>query len=152
MRWQEEARERFRSFKRARAEAGGQVTNSSGAGAKTETTSNASAVPVAMSGWMPAQAMLTCFYSLHGGFLTEGELMLPENIDKIRHIPTVAVQGAADLICPPGTALDLHEAWPEMRLVLVQGAGHSMYDPKITHELVKAADEFFDITHGAVTF
>jgi proline iminopeptidase len=62
------------------------------------------------------------------------------------------VQGAADLICPPGTALELHEAWPEMRLVLVGGAGHSMYDPKITNELVKATDSFFSSWDGSNTF
>ena len=42
-----------------------------------------------------------------------------------------SLQGSADLICPPGTAYDLHEAWPEMRLKLVNGAGHSMYDAGI---------------------
>ena len=62
------------------------------------------------------------------------------------------MQGAADLICPPGTVLDLQEAWPEMRLVLVQGAGHSMYDPKITNQLVKATDEFYTAMDGSVTF
>lgn len=41
---------------------------------------------------------------------------------------------------PPGTAFELHEAWPEMELVLVAGAGHSMYDPPITHHLVEATD------------
>ena len=40
----------------------------------------------------------------------QGQLMEKDNIDKIRHIPCVAVQGAADLICPPGTALDLRES------------------------------------------
>jgi hypothetical protein len=36
------------------------------------------------------------------------------------------------------------EAWREMKLLLVHGGGHSMYDPKITHELVKATDAFAD--------
>jgi hypothetical protein len=31
-------------------------------------------------------------------------------------------------------------------------SGHSMYDPKITHELVKATDEFYTVIDGAVTF
>lgn len=33
------------------------------------------------------------------------------------------------MICPPRTAFDLHKAWPSMELVLVNGAGHSMYEP-----------------------
>jgi hypothetical protein len=43
---------------------------------------------------VPVQAMLTCFYSLHGGVLSERQLLGPDNIDKIRHIPRVAVQGS----------------------------------------------------------
>ncbi|EKX49391.1 hypothetical protein GUITHDRAFT_59395, partial [Guillardia theta CCMP2712] len=86
------------------------------------------------------QAMLTCWYSLHGGFLEEEAILQPQRMERIRHIPCIAVQGAADYICPPWTALDLHEAWPEMKLRLVAGAGHSMYDPEITSELVKATD------------
>jgi len=43
-------------------------------------------------------------------------------------------------VCPPSTAYALHRAWPEMELRLVANAGHSMYDPAITHELVAATD------------
>jgi pimeloyl-ACP methyl ester carboxylesterase len=144
-----QAKERFEKRLGAmRADASNTTTNSSA----TSNTSQPSAPAGSLSGWVPAQAMLTCFYSLHGGFLSEGQLLASDNIDKIRHIPCVAVQGAADLICPPGTALDLQEAWPEMRLVLVQGAGHSMYDPKITNQLVKATDEFYTAMDGSVTF
>ncbi len=57
---------------------------------------------------------------------------------------TVQVQGAVDLICPPVTAYDLHSAWPEMTLRIVEGSGHSMYDPGITSELVKATDSLLD--------
>jgi len=44
--------------------------------------------------------------------------------------------------------MDLHDAWPEMKLRLVAGAGHSMYDPEITSELVKATDFFQDCSRG----
>jgi proline iminopeptidase len=54
------------------------------------------------------------------------------------------VQGSADLICPPVTAYDLHMAWPEMNLRIVTGSGHSMYDPGIASELVKATDRLLD--------
>jgi len=149
---QEEAQDRFRKRFASRAAANASAANASATNSSAGGgAGNASSAASPMSGWVPAQAMLTCFYSLHGGFLTEGQLMEKENVDRIRHIPCVAVQGAADMICPPGTALDLHEAWPEMRLVLVGGAGHSMYDPKITHELVKATDQFFS-SDGSPTF
>jgi hypothetical protein len=35
------------------------------------------------------------------------------------------VQGRYDLVCPPQTAYDLHEAWPEATLCWVPDAGHS---------------------------
>ena len=86
----------------------------------------------------PAQPMLTCAYSVKNGFLHEDSIL--SNIDKIRDIPCIAVQGAADPICPPRTAYDLHKAWPEMELVLVAGGGHSQYDPDVQHELLEATD------------
>ena len=44
-----------------------------------------------MSGYVPAQAMLTCLYSLNLAFLSEGQLMRKENVDRIRHIPCIGV-------------------------------------------------------------
>jgi proline iminopeptidase len=84
------------------------------------------------------QALLECHYSLHGAFLLEAPLL--DHMERIRHIPCVAVQGQMDYVCPPGTAFDLHQQWPEMELRLVPEAGHSMYDPRITDQLVKATD------------
>jgi pimeloyl-ACP methyl ester carboxylesterase len=85
-----------------------------------------------------AQALLECHYSVHGAFLLEQPLL--EHVQRIRHIPCIAVQGQLDFVCPPTTAVELSGAWPEMELRLVPGAGHSMYDPAITHELLCATD------------
>eukprot|EP01083_Nonionella_stella_P309273 1094629_1 len=67
-------------------------------------------------------------------------LLSKANMDKIRHIPCIAVQGAQDYICPPDTALDLLEVWPEMELRVVTKGRHSMYDEPILRELVRATD------------
>ena len=85
-----------------------------------------------------AQCLLEAHYSIHAAFLQQQPLS--EHIDRVRHIPCIAVQGQWDLVCPPTTAVELGQAWPEMELRLVPRAGHSMYDPAITHELVTAAD------------
>ena len=61
-------------------------------------------------------------------------------MDAIRHIPCIAVQGRLDFVCPIKTAFDLHCEWPEMEVRVVPGAGHSMYDPAIAHELLEATD------------
>jgi proline iminopeptidase len=80
-------------------------------------------------------------YFMNKGFF-KNENQILENIDKIRHIPTIIVQGRYDVVCPMKTALDLHNVFPESELVLVTQAGHSAFEPNIIIELVKATDKF----------
>jgi proline iminopeptidase len=51
------------------------------------------------------------------------------------------VQGRYDLLCPPISAAQLHAAWPESRLVMVEDAGHSATEPGIRSALIAAMDE-----------
>ena len=84
-----QAKERFEKRLGAmRADASNTTTNSSA----TSNTLPPSAPAGSLSRRVPVQAMLTCFYSLHGDFLSEGQLLAPDNIDKIRHIPHPASQ------------------------------------------------------------
>lgn len=90
-----------------------------------------------------AQAILTCHYACTQGTGVrdsddERGLELLEQVDNFRQIPCIAMHGRNDLVCPISTAYDLHQAWPEMELQVVPGAGHSQYDPRITHSLVTA--------------
>lgn len=61
-------------------------------------------------------------------------------IDKIRHIPAIIVQGRYDIICPIETAHKLHLAWPEADYVIVPDGGHSSQDPPIRSRLIEATD------------
>ena len=47
-----------------------------------------------------------------GFFPREGWLLEEENLAKIRHIPTVIVQGRYDVVCPPVSAYELHQRLP----------------------------------------
>ena len=96
---------------------------------------------------LPAQPMLTCFYATNRDYVMQGfdDLLHPDNLRRIQHIPCIAIQGGRDGICPPDTALDLHQVWPQMELRIPLAAGHSMYDPAITHELLQAADRMAQI-------
>ena len=47
------------------------------------------------------------------------------------------MQGRYDVVCPMRSAWDLHRAWPEAELRIVPDAGHSAFEPGITHELVQ---------------
>jgi proline iminopeptidase len=89
----------------------------------------------------PAQALLTAHYSLHGGFLLDAPILDDTLMAPLRdRVVCIAVQGGADIVCPPTSAFALSEAWPEAEVAVIGGAGHSMYDPAVTHELVTATD------------
>jgi proline iminopeptidase len=88
-----------------------------------------------------AFARIECHYFAHGGFF-ERENQLLANVSAIREIPGVIVQGRYDVVCPAMSAWELHRAWPESELHLVDDAGHSAYEPGIVHHLVEATDRF----------
>jgi proline iminopeptidase len=88
-----------------------------------------------------AVARIECHYFVNRGFFDRDDQLL-RNIARIRHIPAVIVQGRYDVVCPMRSAWDLHRAWPEANFRIVQDAGHSAFEPGITHELVTATDRF----------
>jgi proline iminopeptidase len=88
-----------------------------------------------------ALARVECHYFLnHCFFKTDNWLI--ENVDKIRHIPAVIVQGRYDMVCPFESAWDLHKAWPEAKLEIIPDAGHSASEPGIMDALIRATDYF----------
>ncbi len=80
------------------------------------------------------------YFMNHGFFSHENQIL--DDIKKIRHIPTVIIQGRYDVVCPMQTAYDLKRAFPEAELIVVPDAGHSAFEPSISRELVKATDRF----------
>lgn len=70
----------------------------------------------------------------------EPDDLLLRRVERIRHIPCAIVQGKYDLLCPPCTAVALHEAWPESSLQIVEDAGHSAFEPGIRAALVAIMD------------
>lgn len=131
--------------------------------------------------YIPAQAMLTCYYSAnddyvlypynsflslapprdlpmaswyssqmppHPPLLDSSQLSSPSASTTTKSTPSsplppcIAIQGGNDAICPPDTALDLHHVWKQLELRIALKSGHSMYDPVIAGEIVKAVDRF----------
>jgi proline iminopeptidase len=88
-----------------------------------------------------ALARIEAHYFVNRGFFAS-ENQLLDDVDKIRSIPAVIVQGRYDVVCPIDTAWELHRRWPEAELKVVVDAGHSAYEPGITSELVAATDRF----------
>ena len=88
-----------------------------------------------------AFARIECHYFINGGFF-DRETQLLDNIDRIRHIPAVIVQGRYDVCTPVRSAWDLHCAWPEAEFRLIPDAGHASTEPGIVDALVGATDRF----------
>lgn len=83
-----------------------------------------------------AFARIECHYFVNGGFMAP-ETQLLDDVDRIRDIPAVIVQGRYDVVCPMRSAWDLHRAWPEAKLVIVPDAGHAMTEPGIRSALIE---------------
>jgi len=88
-----------------------------------------------------AVARIECHYFVHRGFF-EHEDQLLRNVDRIRKIPAVIVQGRYDVVCPMMSAWDLHRAWPEADFHVVPDAGHSAFEPGNANQLLLATDRF----------
>lgn len=90
-----------------------------------------------------ALARIEAHYFMNEMFDPEDELL--RNIDRVREIPGVIVQGRHDVVCPPVSAFELADAWPEAEMVVVNDAGHSAMETGIREALVRAADRFRDL-------
>ena len=86
-----------------------------------------------------AIARMENHYFVNEGWL-QGDKAILANIGKIRHIPTIIVQGRYDLCTPMQSAWELSQAFPEAELRIVQ-AGHSSFDPSLSEALVKAVED-----------
>ncbi|CDZ98400.1 proline iminopeptidase [Phaffia rhodozyma] len=95
--------------------------------------------------WANAFARIENHYFVNRGFMRDGQLLESQSIDKIRHIPTVVVNGRYDVVCPPRTAYDLKKAFPELELTIIPDAGHSARETATMHKLCEFADRFKDL-------
>lgn len=83
-------------------------------------------------------ARIEVHYFANASFLAENQLIA--GIDRIRRLPCTIVQGRYDMVCPIGTANELHHAWPEADYIVVADAGHSAWEPGISAQLVAAME------------
>lgn len=83
---------------------------------------------------------LEAHYFLHQGFMAEDQLI--REIDRIRHLPAVIVQGRYDAVCPPVSAYRLYQAWPQAKLHIIADAGHAAMEPGTAAALVAATEQF----------
>jgi proline iminopeptidase len=85
---------------------------------------------------LPATPFMEAHYFSNDCFMRPGQLMAEAG--KLASIPGLIVQGRYDLLCPPATSHALGAAWPGSEVRVVEGAGHSLYDPGIRDAVMKA--------------
>ncbi len=93
-----------------------------------------------------ALARIENHYFMHRGFLRDAQLL--RDAQKLRNIPGVIIQGRYDIATPTRTAWDLHRAWPEAELHVVDGAGHAFDEPGIMDVTIQATDKFAEDGDG----
>lgn len=85
---------------------------------------------------LPATPFMEAHYFQHGSFMQPGQLM--DEAPTLKHIPGIIVQGRFDLLCPPATSYALAAAWGHAEIRIVEGAGHSLYDPGVRDAVMKS--------------
>jgi proline iminopeptidase len=98
----------------------------------------------ARSEFAEAFARIECHYFVNRGFF-ERDNQLLENIERIRHLPGIIVQGRYDVVCPMISAWELHRAWQSAEFMVIDDAGHSVSEPGIKDALIRASDRFAEL-------
>ena len=85
-------------------------------------------------------ALFENYYVSQACFLEKDQIL--RDINRIRHIPSIIINGRYDVICPPFTAFRLHKELSNSKLTIVEKAGHMMSEEGIEKALLEAAIEF----------
>ena len=94
---------------------------------------------------LPATPFMEAHYFRNDCFMKPGQLLAEAG--RLAKIPGLIVQGRYDLLCPPATSHALAAAWPNSKVRLVEGAGHSLYDSGVRDAVMRAiADLASEIT------
>jgi proline iminopeptidase len=102
-----------------------------------------------MPGWTPDPryddpgfqlvfARLVTHYWSNGCFLADDEILA--NMHRLAGIPATLIHGRHDVSSPLDTAWQLHRAWPDSKLIVLDDSGHG--GGSFTAELVRALDAF----------
>jgi proline iminopeptidase len=83
-------------------------------------------------------------YCVNRAFLAEGQLL--DGVAGLRDLPCEIVQGRYDVVTPMQAAWQLHRAWPEARLSIVDLANHvaTPEAPALSRALTEATDRLAD--------
>jgi len=92
--------------------------------------------PVNSSRSLPATPFTEAHYFANDCFMRPNQLL--EDACRLAGIPGIIVQGRYDLLCPPATSHALAAVWQDAEIRVVEGAGHTLYDPGVRDAVMKA--------------
>jgi proline iminopeptidase len=92
---------------------------------------------------LPSTPFMEAYYFQNNCFMRPDQLMAEAG--RLANIPGIIVQGRYDLLCPPATSHALAARWPKAEVRVVNGAGHSLYDPGIRDAVMKAIADLASI-------
>ena len=75
-------------------------------------------------------------YFANDSFMRPNQLL--DDAGKLAGIAGIIVQGRYDLLCPPATSQALAARWSDAEIRIVEGAGHTLYDPGVRNAVMKA--------------
>jgi proline iminopeptidase len=85
---------------------------------------------------LPTTPFMEAHYFAQNSFMRPDQLI--NEAGKLTGIPGIIVQGRYDLLCPPATSHALGAVWREVEIRVVEGAGHTLYDPGVRDAVMKA--------------
>lgn len=88
------------------------------------------------SGAMPASPFMEAHYFSNGSFMKPDQLMA--EVGRLAGLPGIIVQGRYDLLCPPKISHALAAVWRDAEMRIVEGAGHTLYDPGVRNAVMRA--------------
>ena len=91
-----------------------------------------------------ADALVMYHYAINNFFLKKNQIVLEENVRKVRHIPTIFVQGRFDIVCPYRMAYEMHKKLSKSEL-WVAHAGHLTQNAQISDYIRKAGRKLYRV-------
>ncbi|WP_298254300.1 prolyl aminopeptidase [Bradyrhizobium sp.] len=87
------------------------------------------------TGPLPATPFMEAHYFANDCFMRPNQIL--EDAKKLKGIPCIIVQGRYDLLCSPSTSHAMAARWPDAELRIVEGAGHTLYDPGVRNAVMR---------------
>lgn len=94
---------------------------------------------------LPATPAMESHYFANDCFMRPNQLITEAG--RLRGVPGIIIQGRFDLLCPPATSHALAARWPDAQVRVVEGAGHSLYDPGVRDAVMKSIADMASNRH-----